>query len=377
MRAVSVLSTSILCALVSFSAHAGKPTDGDGNFVGNGYPSGPHFNLNIHGKGDTFQCPEPDYYLQVTVDGDPTDGISVGDLVKDCPAGYTCVETTEQYYGNVINLPRDGSEVQIYVESGRKGPKSAPDATTLEVTDWCTQPFDSDAASFRLPADPDGYAVYSRVTGKPVDDQYFEVFGRQLTTVEIECTADDLECPTGGVYDLLLLGVVNEDGAFVPVGNGDGNFERVDANDGRGGKGVKNATDVTGMFEFTGNVCYVYADDPACTGDTACTATSYCCPVDDVTLESAGACLEKQTDTFWDADLGTWSCSVLDGFDADGAVASLLWLEEEFYCRSYEDQWIFNIADFVGVLFDVRNNDSYNIKLRFYPLPLQESKQKK
>ena len=377
MRAVRVLSTSILCALVGVSAHAGKPTDGDGNFVGNGYPSGPHYNLNIHGKGETFECPEENFYLEVTVDGDVSDNIYEGDLVKDCPAGYTCVETTEQYYGNVINLPRDGSEVQIYVESGRKGPKSAPTATTLEVTDWCTEPFDEDAASFRLPANADGYAVYSRVTGKPVEDQYFEVFGRQLTTVEVECTADDTDCPTGGVYDLLLLGVVNEDGLFVPVGNGDGNFERVDPNDGRGGKGVKNATDVTGMFEFTGSVCYVYADDPACTGDTACNATSYCCPVDDTTFEFAGACLEKETDTFWDEDTSTWDCSVLDGFDAGGSAAPLLWVEEEFYCRSYENFWIFNIADFVEVLFDVRNNGSYNIKLRFYPLPLQESKQKK
>jgi hypothetical protein len=375
MRAVSVLSTSILCALVGVSAHAGKPTDGDGNFVGNGYPSGPHFNLNIHGKGETFQCPDPDYYLQVTEDGDLGDNIVVGDLVKDCPSGYTCVETTEQYYGNVINLPRDGSDVQIYVESGRKGPKSAPTATTLEVTDWCTRPFDDDAAAFRLPANADGYAVYSRVTGKPVEDQYFEVFGRQLTTVEVECTVDDTDCPTGGVYDLLLLGVVNDDGSFVPVGNGDGSFERVDSNDGRGGKGVKNATDVTAMFEFSGDVCYVYADDPACTGDTLCGAESYCCPVDETDSTYNGACLPKGEDsgtTFWNTDTQQYDCSV-----QDGNPVGTVWIDETFYCRSYEDAWIFNIADFVDVLFDVRNNDTYNIKLRFYPLPLQESKQKK
>jgi hypothetical protein len=181
----------------------------------------------------------------------------------------------------VINLPRDGSVVQIYLESGRKGPKSSPDASSLEVTDWCTKPFDEDAASFRLPANADGYAVYSRVTGKPVDNHFFEVFGRDLTAVEVECQVGDTECPASGTYDLLLLGVVNEDGAFTKVGNGDGNFERVDSTDGRGGKGVKNATDITGMFEFSGQVCYVYADDPACT-DSACAAADYCCPIDEV-----------------------------------------------------------------------------------------------
>ena len=371
MRVVSVLSLSILSALACSPSMAGKPTDANGNFIGNGYPSGPHFNLNIHGKDPSFQCPDPTYYLQVTEDGDPNDGIGLGDLVKDCPAGYACVETTEQIYGNVINVPRDGSDVQIYVESGRKGPKSAPDAATLEVTDWCTKPFDQDAASFRLPANPDGYAVYSRVTGKPVDGQYFEVFGRELTVVEVECQATDPDCPAGGVYDLLLLGVVTEDGAFVQVGGGDGNFERVDGSDGRGGNGVKNATDVTGMFEFSGQVCYVYADDPACL-DSACDAIDYCCPVDANDLFYNGACLPKEDPLFWDSLAGSYDCSVQDGIP-EGTV----WIDETFYCHEYQDAWIFNIADFVEVLFDVRNNETYNIKLRFYPLPLQESRQKK
>jgi hypothetical protein len=366
MKSISVLTAVLSSILAVSTAHAGKPTNSDGNYIGNGFPSGPHFNLLIHGKSDSFQCPDPSYYLQVTVDGDLGDDIDVGDLVKECPAGYTCVETNVQYYGNVINLPRDGSDVQIYAESGRSGPKSNPSATTLEVTDWCTTPFDSDAASFRIPADPDGYAVYARVTGKPVEDQYFEVFGRDLTVVEVECQEGDTDCPTSGTYDLLLLGVVTEDGAFVKVGNGDGDFERVDSSDDRGGKGVKNATDVTRMFEFTGEVCYVYADDPAC-AEEACTATDYCCPTDWITGEYSGACVLKSDVMFFDGIDSNYCDVADDGFD---------WVDEVFYCHEFENAWIFNIADFVEVLFDVRNNDTYNIQLRFYPLPLQESTQK-
>lgn len=344
------------------NAHAAKPVDDDGNFIGNGFPSGPHFNMHFHGKGDTFTCPEPQFYYQVTVDPDLGDDIDVGALVKSCPAGYTCVLTNEQIFGNVINMPRDGTEVQVLAESGRKGPKSKPDASTLEVTDWCTEPFDNDAAVFRLPKNADGYAVYSRVTGKPVDGQTFEVLGRSLERVEVECDPAQDDCTNIDVFDLLLLGVVNETGVFVPLGGtGADDFQRVDANDNRGGKGAKNATDITSMFAFTGSVCYIYADDPACTGGTACVATDLCCPVD-VIGDFTGACVDKSDVMFYDGDEQT--CSFAD----DGTT---FWLDETLFCRDFVDEWIFNIADFVDVLFDVKNNGTYNINLRFYPLPLQ------
>jgi hypothetical protein len=365
MKSLSNSLFFLLCISVFTAAYAGKPKR-DGIYVGNGYPSGPHFNLNIHGKNGNFICPAAQFLVEVdfVVDPLPLDDIEDGDRFESCPDGYSCVDTNEEFFGNVINLPRDGSNVQIYMESGRKGPKSNPDASTLEVTDWCTKPFDNDPASFRLPKDPDGYAVFSRVTGKPVDGQFFEVFGRTLTLVELECKVTDTDCPASGFYDLLLLGVVTKDGAFIPVGGlGADDFQRTSDSDNRGGKGVKDATEITSMFEFTGEVCYVYADDPACTSGTACDATDYCCPIDDTTLEYNGACEKLETPKFWDGFV----------YDCDNAAppADSLWLEETLYCRDYEDDWIFNIADFVNVLFDVKNNDTYNIKLRFYPLPLQ------
>ena len=38
-------------------------------------------------------------------------------------------------------------------------------------------------------------------------------------------------------------------------------------------------------------------------------------------------------------------------------------------CRDYEEDWVFNIADFVNVLWDIQSN-AYNVQIRFYPLPL-------
>jgi hypothetical protein len=135
-----------------------------------------------------------------------------------------------------------------------------------------------------------------------------------------------------------LLGVVTEDGAFVPVGGlGEDDFQRTDNTDNRGGKGVKNATEITGMFEFDGQVCYIYADDPACTSGTACAATDYCCPIDDTTLEFNGACELKETVKFWDG--ANYTCSFADGNPAD-----TLWVDETFYCRDYTDAFFCEMA---------------------------------
>jgi hypothetical protein len=235
------------------------------------------------------------------------------------------------------------------------------------VVDACTRPFDDDAAVFRLPSDPDGYAVYSRVTGKPSDDQAFQVTGRELQLVELLTNpACDPAVETCETTDLLLLGVVTENGVFVP--SSPDTFERVDNTDGRGGKGVKNAVEVTNLFEFSGSVCYLYGDDPACTSDpdASCADTEYCCPQDLVTGEYSDACVLKTDPLFYDNILMGQSCDVQDDLATD-------WVEQTLYCRDYTDTWIFNIADFVNVLYKLRNDNTYNVQLRFYPLPLQDS----
>ena len=61
--AVSVVVLGIIFLFVGTSTAIGAKGGSKGadlglDFLlhGNGYPSGPHFNLNVHGKGETFTC---------------------------------------------------------------------------------------------------------------------------------------------------------------------------------------------------------------------------------------------------------------------------------------------------------------------------------
>ena len=105
----------------------------------NGFPSGEHYNLNIIGKKDSFNCPEPELDEN-------------GDIV----------------YGNVVFVPQNGTDIQIVMQSG-KGKKAAA-VYDLQVTDPCTAVFDGDAAVLQLPKNDKGYRVYARALATPTND---------------------------------------------------------------------------------------------------------------------------------------------------------------------------------------------------------------
>ena len=56
--------------------------------------------------------------------------------------------------------------------------------------------------------------------------------------------------------------------------------------------------------------------------------------------------------------------------NADDIGSGIDWVQVDAQCKSFADEWIFNIEDFVNVLFGADNNGSYNVQLRFYQLPL-------
>ena len=312
-------------ALAAFvlTAHAAKPVDDQGVPNGNGYPSGPHFNLNIIGKKDNFNCPPPEF----------VDGV--------------------QTYGNVVFIPREqgNDPITLLMESGRKGPKGAQDTAKLEVTDWCSESFPDfnenrgDSAILRLPKNDNGYAVYARITGKPGTG------GEPTATIVPELYYVEDEAGN----DLILLGLVDRNGTATFASDG---MTLLRTSTSSKGKGVQKATNLTDLFEWTGEVCYLQEDyDLYCDG--GCTPLDLCCT--DVDIDGVYESCAELTDVGILVDETTLECPATDEFGDP-------YIQVVAQCMSYDNEWVFNIADFVGYLWDLDTTGSYVIKVRFYPL---------
>jgi hypothetical protein len=170
----------------------------------NGFPSGPHYNLNIIGKKAEFACnPVPD--------ADPLTGLPV--------------------YGNVVFVPEFGSDSQIYIISG-KG-KTASTFTELKAIDPCAG-FDGSPAQIQLPPNAAGYRVYARALAKPTDGSSPTMtLTPGLAFVEDETATD-----------LVYVGLVTSSGFSSPYQN----MTRT--------KGKSTAVDIGQLFMWAGTVCY-------------------------------------------------------------------------------------------------------------------------
>jgi hypothetical protein len=366
-----IIKLNLLLVLIfAFASvvYAGKPADEEGNFLGNGFPSGPHFNLNIIFKKSQFTCPDEEYLCP--------DGQQVTDCSQCSDTSGPCTPV----YGGVIFAPQQpgNDPVTILMESGKKGPKKNPSATSLEVTDCCTETFDGDYAAFSLPANEEGWAVYARTAGDPKQNPQFDFTNPRLHYVTDE-----------NGNELLLLGFVT-DSVFGPDGQV---LSRYDS--GKKGKKVRNATDITAFLMWMGSICYFDATD-YCSGDD-CTTVDYCClDVDGngdyencAFLSNVGVdpgtgilecpttvqnwcCIDTDSDSLYDyCEPVSDTVCPQDYVLETGALSNPV----EASCETYDEPtWVFNIADYVGLLFDVEsdqtNTGSVVLKLRFYRLPL-------
>ncbi|MGA1865792.1 MAG: hypothetical protein ACMUHX_12115 [bacterium] len=369
---VSTLIVIVLLVLAN-SSMAVKP----GEIVNpNGFPSGPHYNLNIIGKKAEFICPEQKYYLQVTDTG--TEGCVPDALVETCPEGCVCVQTDIPIYGNVVFVPEDANDIEVYMQSGSSKSKNKTVAAIdeLQVTDPCAV-FDGDPAIVQIPPNEFGYDVYARALAKPTEVPEMTITPG-LVSVEDEFG-----------NDLVWLGLLTDGFAFSSMSE---TITRT--------KGKQTAIPLTDLFLFTGDICYFTEDYCLdANGVNVCTEKDLCCysgdldPIyekcidKDPNLACPDYCCydDNPSDSVCDecmsVDAGI--CEEWAGYSSD----DLNWVEEpEFgcgtegtggmtlvpdqvtaYCRHYDSTWVFNIADLVTYLWGIDNDGVKLVNVRFYP----------
>jgi hypothetical protein len=178
--------------------------------MSNGFPSGPHYNLNIHGKSD-----------------------------------YTCDGTAG---GNSVFVSEYGESTITYVTNRKSG------VTELTALDKCAEPFDGDPAKVQIPHEVEGYFVFGVVKSKPdngTDTTESSVI-LSPNIVRQACNDTDpanpefpsyTECPDG---DLLALGLIVGNNVYEAT---DAGFVRFS---GEKAKGKSKATDITDLFKYTG-----------------------------------------------------------------------------------------------------------------------------
>lgn len=233
-------------------------------------------------------------------------------------------------YGNNIFVPSYSNETvnnQILMVSGNAKGSWAATNQTYGVRDACTAPFDGDAAELTLPANEKGYYVTARVLGKPTDDPQLTLRG------DLMWVNDELG------NDLLVLGLVTDNGFQTPSGT----YTRT--------AGKVKAVDITGLFNWNGSVCYFnpanYCYSP--TGTYTCTNKNMCC-----TDADANGVYESCTDAVLDIEGGAYCAS--------GTLQSLA-------CQDYVNEWVFNIGDFVGYMWDTYTDGNFKLaNIRFYPV---------
>lgn len=194
------------------AAMAAKPLDVIP--LSNGYPSGPHFNLNIHGKTD-YTC----------------DGIEGG---------------------NSVFISEYGDSTISYVTNRKSS------ITELTVLDKCAEAFDGDPAQVQIPYESEGYWVFASVKAKPNNGNNAEESSIILSPnlVREACNDTDPANPDFPTYtecpddSLLALGLVVGSNVYEATDVGLVRFQDSDAK----GKGKSKGVDITDLFKWTGYV---------------------------------------------------------------------------------------------------------------------------
>jgi len=317
--AVSVLMVAILVLGIS-TAMAAKPQDAGTNNndvieMSNGFPSGPHFNLNIHGKKADFTC-------------------------ASTPGG-----------GSVFVSEYGDSTIQ-YVSNKKSS------VTELTVLDPCAG-FDGDPAKVQLPREELGYYVFARILGKPNnssnDGEPSSIILVPNPVLEVCNQAEgDVENEFGGYTDcdgaLWALGLVTTQGVYKLV---DQELVRFEDPDGKG-KGKSKAIDITGLFTWTGWVVDASLDTSGPDGVPDGVIDEYDVPPEYDLAANGG----NENGIIDPAELENW---LYDMAALDPPLAEL-----------FDEVWVFDVADLVIQDQTITNDGTKLLQVRFYPVATTE-----
>jgi hypothetical protein len=373
--AIGAVTALVVVALVlgGITAMAAKPQDAgnkdmDVIAMSNGFPSGPHFNLNIHGKKwETCQAVD---------DGDG--------------------------WGSSIFIPEYGDATIQYVTNKKSS------VGNLTVLDPCGGfNGENDAAKVQLPYEREGFYVFARILGTPgnkgqnKDGDPNSIILYPNVVVEAcnwnETTSEsDFGNQTSCEDVVWPLGVIVGNNLYVP-NPANGTFERFDpipsGKSGKG-KGRSKGTDITRLFTYTGWV----VDSSLDIGSWNATAGS-CEAVPDGLItecdvpgtgdvpgnawEIINATVGYEVEEYDGQHTHIYNCGAITWGSDDGVIdieewlafQEDLWLNEEpgavpvnYYC----EEWILNIADLVVTEQQVGNDGAKLLQIRFYPVATTE-----
>ena len=248
---LSAISILIVLSLVN-PAMAAKPLPVIP--FSNGYPSGPHDNLNMHGKSD-FTC-------------DSAEG------------------------GKSVFISEYGDSTVTYVTNKKSS------VTELTVLDKCAEPFDGDPAKVQLPYENEGFYVFAAIKAKPNNGNNAEKSSVILSPnlVRQACNDTDPSNPDFPTYtecpndDLLALGLIVGNNVYEATNVGFVRFEDQSAK----GKGKSTGKDITDLFKWTGWVFDASLDS---NGDGVIDANDVPLTYD---LDSSGTIDETEYDNWLD-----------------------------------------------------------------------------
>jgi hypothetical protein len=273
--------------------------------IGNGYPVGPHFNLNIHG------------------------------LTKKDPSTFSCQSADG---GGSVFIAEYGISTIEYVWN-----KKATSVTELTVLDPCGEVFDGSPAKVQVPYEAKGYYLFARLRGKPQNgtSSPSNVVVTPYPVLKVCNDAGDpnfpsyTDCPDGSNTTLMVLGMLTTQGVYTMIQEGFYRFDGVQESKGKG-KGHAKAKNLTNMLQWTGYICQG-------------------------TLDTNGDGVLNEDDV--PADYGN-----ADGYIDPDEFKSWLQTQIDTGMCEMKTEWIWDLADLVGQTVDYENDGATLLKLRWYPV---------